>query len=109
MPSKGHGEKAMELGKGVEKKSYKGQLKELALCSLEKRRLRGEIIPLYNFLKGSSRQVKIGLFFQVTRQEEMDFKLCPKRFKLNIRKNFFTERLISIGTGAPGKWWNHCL
>ncbi|KAJ7411197.1 hypothetical protein WISP_103705 [Willisornis vidua] len=86
--------KATKPVKGLKLESCEQQLRELGLSSLEKRRLRGDLKTVFSCLKGVCSQVEINLFSQVTsnRTRGHNLKLSQGRFKLNIRRNFFTER-----------------
>ena len=73
----------------------------LGLFSLEEM---GEtFIDLYNYLKEACREGCIGLFSWVTsyRMRCNGLKVLPGRFKLNIRKHFFSGRVVRHRNRLP--------
>jgi len=81
-------------------------VKRLKLTTLEKRRQRGDLIEAYEILTGKER-VDPNCFFMLdqkhysTRGHEL--KLYTRRSRLELRKNFFSQRVVSGHTLEQAK------
>ena len=90
------------LVSGLKHRSYEEVLRKLGLFSLEKRRLR-EIIQLSTTTK---REVvaKCGLAsspVQLMMDEREYLSVAPRGFRLDIRKNFFSESVVMHWSRLP--------
>jgi len=80
----------------LKKLSYETRLNKLVLLTLEKRRIRGDLIENYKIINGKE-NVKINQFFEFSNTRYIlrghDKKLVINRSRLNKSKFFFSNRV----------------
>ena len=88
---------------GMEHLSCENRLRELGLCSLEKRKLQGDLIAACQCPKGIYRKEGDRLFSRVCggRARGNGFKLKEGRFRLDVRKRSFTMSVVRHWNRLP--------
>ena len=77
--------------------------RELGLFSLEKRRLQGDLIAAFQYLKRAYKQEGSQLFERAdnSRTKGNGYKLKEGRFRLDVRGKFFTMRVVRCWSRLP--------
>jgi len=89
--------------RGMEHLSYEERLRDLRLFVLEKRRLQRDLITASQYLKGAYKKAVEGLYTRACsdRTRSNGFRLKEGRFRLDIRKKFFTMRVVRHWNRLP--------
>ena len=101
--------------RGQENRSYDDRLRAMGLFSLEKRRLRSDVMATCEFIMGDHQYLGERLFTRAPQgmMRLNGYKLLQDRFKLDIRKNFFTVRASRVWNSLPlevvqARWLSAC-
>ncbi len=96
--------RATKMVKGLRNLSYEQRLQSLGLYSLEQRRLRGDLIETYKLVTGKE-NVDYKSFFTLTTNRFFlrghTLKIEKRRSNLNIRQNFFSQRVVGVWNDLP--------
>ena len=97
-------QRATKWVKGLKRKCYTERLRILNLTTLEKRRKRGDLIEAYKIITGKE-GIESSKFFILDSNDHglrgHQFKLYKQSSRLNVRRNFFTQRVINDWNRLP--------
>ena len=98
--------RATKLIPALRNKSYEDRLRDLNLFSLEKRRIRGDMIEVWKIISGHE-NLDRSYFFElqensITRSNGC--KIVGRRFQTEIARNWFTYRVVNEWNSLPSRW-----
>ena len=100
--------KAVDMVRGLDSLNYEDKLKKLNLEPLNIRRKKADLILVFKILNGFCNVNKEEWFSTVgsesiraTRLSSYPLNLKKKKFRTEIRKNFFTNRVVDVWNKLP--------
>ena len=101
---------AIRMVSGLRSTSYEDKLKEIGLWTLEKRRQMFDMVQVYKILNDVGNidvnisKISVDANQRISTRSQSDpLNLVKKRNSLDIRKYFFTERVVDIWNKLPSK------
>lgn len=98
--------RATKMIEGYKNMCYEDRLSNTGLMKLEKRRARGDLIQVFKIIKGIDK-VDYKRFFQIAaadmshRTRGHNLKIIKVGCKYDIRKHFFSQRVVNAWNGLP--------
>jgi len=95
--------RATRLVRGLEHNSYESGWRSWGCLVWRRGGWGGDLIALYSYLKGGCSEAGVGIFSQVisNRTRGNGLRFHQERFRLDIRKNVFIERVVRHGNRLP--------
>jgi len=87
----------------IRRLDYETRLRKCNLISLEERRTRGDLIQVFKIVKGIDK-LNFNHFFEYSNYSSTrghKYKLVKKRCKFELRRNFFSQRIVDIWNKLP--------
>jgi ribonucleases P/MRP protein subunit RPP40 len=92
---------------GLASREYEGRCRELGLETLETRRKQQDLMQTYKLVQGIEKINRVQLLRHVnrgrTRQDADPLDKKQEKFRLEIRKNFYTQRIVKDWKELPKK------
>jgi hypothetical protein len=101
--------KAVAMVSGLAAREYDDRLRELGLLTLEERRHQMDMAQVYKMLTGKDKVNRERLFTMAnthgrhTRTADAPLSLRQGASRLEVRKNFFTQRVVADWNKIPGE------
>ena len=93
--------RATKLVPKIKNLTYEERLKSLNLPSMYYRHARGDMIETFKFVKGIYKSQSPLTFDTNTRTRGHKYKLRKERCRLQVRQNFFSNRVVDLWNNLP--------